>query len=128
MRSKTRTVIVAGLLLSLVCYAPATVRARGKEGKFAERGKTAVATLGTGTDARVEVKLRDKTNLKGYIGGADESGFLVVDDKTGMATQIPYPQVRQMKGQNFSTGEKILRGVFIFMIVMTMIALATEGA
>ncbi len=128
MRPKTRTFIVAGLLLSLVCYAPATVQARQKEEKFAEQVKTAVAKLGTGADARVEVKLRDKTKLKGYVGGADESGFFIVDDRTGGARQIPYPQVRQVKGNNLSTGEKILLGFFIFTIVMTVIAMAVEGA
>ncbi|HEV2801952.1 MAG TPA: hypothetical protein VGW12_15855 [Pyrinomonadaceae bacterium] len=128
MYSKTRLVVVAGLLLSLVCYAPASVRARGKEGEFAERVKTAVARLGTGTDVRVEVKLRDKTKLKGYVGSADESGFSLVDDRTNTATHIAYPQVKQMKGQNFSTGEKILLGVLIFLVITTVVGMVLEGA
>ncbi|HEX8131429.1 MAG TPA: hypothetical protein VF527_20180 [Pyrinomonadaceae bacterium] len=127
MRPKTRTFVIADLLLSLVCYAPASVQARQKEGKFAGQVKTAVAKLGTGADARVEIKLRDKTKLKGYICSADESGFFIVDERTGVARQIPYPQVRQMKGNNLSTGEKLLLGFFIFTIITTVIALVLEG-
>ncbi|HJR05920.1 MAG TPA: hypothetical protein VJ842_01385 [Pyrinomonadaceae bacterium] len=128
MRGKLRTVIVSGLLLSLVCYAPSRVSAQGKEAKLAAQVKTGIAKIGTGTDARVEVKLRDKTKLKGYVGGADEAGFLVVNDKTGVATQIAYPKVKQLKGQNFSTGEKILIGFLFFIIITSVIGTLMKGA
>jgi small nuclear ribonucleoprotein (snRNP)-like protein len=128
MRRKLRTVIAASLLLSLISYAPSRASAQQKHAKFAAQVKDAVAKIGTGTDARVEVKLRDKTKLKGYVGGADETGFLVVDDKTGVATQIAYPQVRQMKGYNSTTGEKILLGLLILLVITTVLGMAVEGA
>jgi small nuclear ribonucleoprotein (snRNP)-like protein len=128
MRRKVRTVIVFSLLLSLICYAPSRASAQGKEAKLAAQVKTAIAKIGTGTDARVEVKLRDKTKLKGYVGGADEAGFLVVNDKTGVATQIAYPQVKQMKGHNFLSGEKIALGLILFIVIMSVIQGVMEGS
>jgi hypothetical protein len=78
--------------------------------------------LGTGSDARVEVKLRDKTKLKGHISDVGSESFAVVDDKTGSATTVTYRQVKQVKGNNLPTGVKIAIGVAIFLAVVFIIA------
>ena len=52
-------------------------------GRFAEKVKAGIGKLGTGTDARIEVKLRDKTKLKGYVSESVEDSFVIVDEKTG---------------------------------------------
>ena len=44
--------------------------------------------------------------------------FAVVDDKTGAATTVTYPQVKQVKGNNLSTGVKIAIGIAIFLAVV----------
>ncbi len=38
-----------------------------KEARFAEKVKASVARLGTGENARIEVKLKDGAKLKGYV-------------------------------------------------------------
>lgn len=38
---------------------------------------------------------------------------MIVDDKTGGTTAVPYPQVKKVKGNNLSTGAKIVIGVGI---------------
>ncbi len=78
-----------------------------KEARFAEKVKAGIAKLGTGTEARIEVKLKNKTKLKGYISEAGADSFTVVDEKSGAATQVAYPQVKQVKGNNLSEGVKI---------------------
>src|SRR5437588_11885320 len=97
-----------------------------KEARFAEKVKAGIAKLGTGKDALVKVKLRDGAKLDGYVSEASESSFVVVDSKTGTATTIPYPQVKQVKGNNLSTGAKI--AIFIGITVGLIILLvATVG-
>src|SRR5438477_7822422 len=78
-----------------------------KEARSVEKVKAGIAKLGTGKDALVKVKLRDGTKLEGYVREANENCFVVVDRKTGTATTVPYPQVKQVKGNNLSSGAKI---------------------
>jgi len=80
-----------------------------KSAKLAEKIKTVITKIGTGPAARVEVKLRDKTKLKGYVDQIAADHFVVVDDKTGTAVTVAYPQVKQVKGNNLSTGAKTER-------------------
>lgn len=92
-----------------------------KEAKFAEKVKANVIKLGTGTEAKIQVKLKDGTKLKGYVSQINENNFVVVDEKTGTATEVPYPQTKQVKGNNLSTGVKIAIGVAIFVVVFALI-------
>lgn len=79
--------------------------------------------LDTGRDARVEVQLRDKTKLKGYVSQIKENSFFVVDDSTSTETEVPYPQTRQVKGHNLSTGVKIAIVVGIIFAIGLIIGL-----
>lgn len=101
-------IAVACLVLNLVCFAPASAATKPEAGaKFAAKVKREIARLGTGPDARVEVRLRDKTRVAGYVSVAAEDHFAVTDPKTGAVTVVPYPQVRQAKGHNLSTNARI---------------------
>jgi len=92
-----------------------------KEAPLAQKVKSEIAKLGSGSDARVAVKLRDKTKLKGHISEVGSESFAVVDDKTGSATTVNYPQVKQVKGNNLSTGVKIAIGIAIFVAVLLIV-------
>jgi len=93
-----------------------------KEARFAAKVKNEIAKLGTGTDARVEVKLRDKTKLKGYISQINENSFVVIADNTNTPTEVLYPQTKQVKGNNLSTGAKIAIGVAIGVAAFFIVA------
>ncbi len=112
------TVLVINLFLSPTVFAGT---AGEKESKLAEKVKTNIAKLGTGKDAQVEIKLRDKTKLKGYISELKESSFVVVDAKTGNASEVPYSNAKQVKGNNLSTGVKIAIGIGIFLAVILIL-------
>lgn len=120
-----KRVLSAALVAALLSVAgPAQVRAASKaekEARFAGKVKAGVAKLGTGTVARVEVKLKDKTKLKGYISEAGTEGFSVVDAKTGTTTRVPYPQVQTVKGNNLSTGAKIAIGLGVVVAVLVIL-------
>lgn len=53
--------------------------------------------MGVGRDARVEVRLRDNTKLKGSISVAGEDSFTITDSKTGASQTVAYADVTQVK-------------------------------
>jgi hypothetical protein len=95
---KIAAVVLIALLLNLVYPSPALGGTNlEKEVRFAQKVKTELAKLGSGPNARVELKLRDKTKLRGYISEVGDESFVVVDDKTGSAETVTYPQVNKSK-------------------------------
>lgn len=89
-----------------------------KEENFAEKVKTEIAKLGTGQDAKIKVKLKDGTKIKGYITETNENQFVIMDSKTNQPVPIPYPQVKQAKGNNLSGGVIIVIGVTAVLILL----------
>lgn len=78
----------------------------------AEKVKAAVAKRGTGPKAKVTVKLKDKTKLKGYISNAGGDSFTVSETKTGQARTFAYSDVAEVKKQGgMSLAAKIGIGV-----------------
>ena len=84
-----------------------------EEAQLAQKVRAGIAKLGVGKDARVEVKLRDKTRLTGYVTEAREDSFILADPKTGTVTTVAYPDVTQVKRHNLSTRTKVVIGVAI---------------
>lgn len=116
------SVSLVGLLLSFA--APVSARAgqgADEQARRVEKVRAAVRKLGVGEEARVEVKLADGRKMKGHVREASEEGFVVVDAKTGAATNVVYTQVAQVKGANRLTAAKvginIAKGVAIFAAV-----------
>jgi len=80
----------------------------GREGRMTQKVKDGIAKLGVGPDARVQLKLKDKTKLAGYISAVEPEHFVVTDLTTGQQTTVPYPDVAQVKGNNLTTRTKII--------------------
>ena len=121
MFKKYSTLVLTVLVINLFLAIPAFANTKEeKEARFAAKVKSAVAKLGTGTDARIEVKLKDKTKLKGYVGQINENSFVVIDAKTGAATEVPYPNAGQIRGNNLSTGAKVAIGLGILAAVLAI--------
>jgi preprotein translocase subunit SecF len=120
---KVLSLVLVAFLLSVAGVRPAYAASKEeKETRFAEKVKEGIRKLGTGADARIEVKLRDKTELKGYVSAAGEDSFVVVDEKTSATSTVTYSQVKQVKGNNLSTAAKIAIGVGVILLPI-MIAL-----
>ena len=78
----------------------------------AEKVKASVAKRGTGPRAKVTVKLKDKTRLKGYISNASNDSFTLSDSKTGQVRTLAYSDVAEVKKQGgMSLAAKIGIGV-----------------
>jgi hypothetical protein len=101
------------LIYPFVCTPALANTEAAKQVKFAEKAKAGVVKLGVGPDARITVKLRDKTKLAGYVSSAEANLFVVTDLKTGESTEVAYADVAQVKGHNLSTGAKIAIGIGI---------------
>ena len=111
---KLLTMLVAFLMFTAVSVHPVAAATKAeKEARFAGKVKTGIEKLGVGSDARVEVKLRDKTRLKGFISETSENGFVVTDLKTGASNTVAYADVTKVKGNNLNTGAKIAIGIGI---------------
>lgn len=122
MTKKLLASVVVALVLNLVCVTSAVAKPGvDKDEQFAAKVKAGIFKLGTGPAARVSVKLRDGTKLKGYVAEAGDDRFVVVDEKSGASTEVPYPQVKQAKGNNLSTGVKIAIVVGIILVVATIL-------
>lgn len=115
------TVLVINLSFSSVAFADTKIE---KDAKFAQKVKTEITKLGTGTEAKIQVKLKDGTKLKGYVSNIGEESFSVTDEKTGASTEVPYPNAKQIKGNNLNKGIKIAIGVGIAIAVIFVVGYA----
>ena len=95
--------------------------ATAKEGAHTEKVKAAIAKLGTGPSAQIEIELRDKSKLKGYIKEANEDHFVLVSSATGSTIEVAYPQVKHVKGNNLSTGVKVGIGVAVGIGILLLV-------
>lgn len=77
-----------------------------------EKTRAKVQKLGIGQDARVEVKLRDNTKVKGYISASSQDSFTVTDSKTGASQAIAFADAAEVKkqGGGLSTRSWIIIG------------------
>ena len=55
--------------------------------------KERLAQLGTGREAKVQLKLRDQRKLTGYIAGLEAETFSVRDSATNVTTNVRYDEV-----------------------------------
>jgi hypothetical protein len=72
----------------------------------AEKIKAEVERRGTGEKSRVKVRLRDKTEVKGYISQIDASSFQVTEEKTGKVMTLAYVDVEKVGGRGMSRNTK----------------------
>jgi hypothetical protein len=126
---KTVTLAIAGLLISMT-FGLQSVSANTKvepRTELTEKTRAGIHKLGVGKEARVEVKLQDKTKLKGYISEAGEISFTITDPITDASSVVPYATVTQVKGHNLTTRTKIIIGVAIA-VVAGIILYSIRGA
>ena len=100
-------VSILSVMLLASSFGMQSVWAQTTDAEFAARARAKVASLGVGRNVRVEVKLRDKTTLKGYISAAEQDSFTVADSKTGSTSTVLYAEVSEVKKSNGGLSTKI---------------------
>jgi hypothetical protein len=87
-----------------------------------EKVKQGVRKLGTGCEARVNVKLFDKRKLKGYIKESNDTSFVLVADKSDAEVTVDYSQVREIRGKNELTAAKVAINVGKAALIVAAVA------
>ena len=101
MLNKSITALLAVLVMNLGIFAfSKTMTNENKDAKNIQKTKAVVTKLGTGIDAKIEVKLKDGTRVNGYVSEVNNDQFVVTDPNTGTKTPIPYPQVQKATGKH----------------------------
>jgi hypothetical protein len=117
-------IMLAALMLQMLSIQPAAAKSKEeKRAELTQRVRSGIQKLGVGQNARVEVKLQDRTKLVGYISEAKDESFVITNPKTGTTTSVAYADVTHVKGHNLSTGAKIGIGIGIgvAIVVITLV-------
>jgi hypothetical protein len=114
-------VVICSLMIVTGGRVALAANATAKEHVHTEKVKAAIAKLGTGPSAQIEIELRDNSKLKGYIKEANEDHFVLVSSANGSATEVAYPQVKHVKGNNLSTGAKVGIGVAVGVGILLLV-------
>jgi len=125
MNKKFLSLMLIGFLLNLFFYTSTPANSLEKEARNTRKVKSEIMKLGSGTQSKVKLKLRDNSQLSGYINEIGENSFTVIESQTGKATEISYSKVKKAWGKNFSTGQKILIGIAIAYVILMFIAFAS---
>ena len=97
MLRRTFAIMLSGLLLlTALGFQGAGAQSLGDQ-QATEKLRTKVLKIGVGMNARVQVKLRDNTQLNGYISDAGQDSFTVVEKQTGSSKTISYADTLSVK-------------------------------
>ena len=116
-------IMLSGILLvTALGFQPALAQT-GNDTQAAEKVRARVEKIGVGRNARVEVKLRDNTQLKGYISAADQDSFTVIDSKTGSIRTLSYADSSSVKkaGSGLSAKTWIILGAAVVGTAVTWV-------
>ncbi len=134
MLKRTFAIMLSGLLLFTAFSFQLVSAQTGMEAQRAGQVQVRVQKLGMGRAARVEVKLRDNTKVKGYVSATSADSFTVTDAKTGATQTLAYADVMQVKkpGGGLSTRSWVIIGAAVTAAVIVGIivkpALCDGGA
>ncbi len=97
MFKKILSFVLIVLLLNVIGVSPAYAAGvkQEKGERKAEKIKASILKLGTGKEARVAVRLKNRSIVEGYVSEASDKTF-VVSEKSGITTTIPYLQVNKL--------------------------------
>ena len=127
MKRKYLVVALVVLLLQSFAGVPVVVAAKTQaenDAQLSERVKAKVARLGVGEKARVTVRFKDGTRLKGYISEAKDAEFVVRDRKTDAPSVVRYRDVERLdSNRGHSTARNITIGTVVGVTsVLTVLA------
>lgn len=95
-----------------------------KELQATEKARANILKLGVGQTARVQIKLRDKTQVRGFVSQAGQDEFTVTDPKSGMTQKLSYTDVVEVRKPGMSPSTRtwlILGGAAAAAVVVGII-------
>lgn len=114
--------IVLALIVALV---PLVQTARGESqstaGDQTAKVKSEVSKRLANKKTRVQVKLRDGSQLKGRLEQATDDGFTLTEDKTNKKLELAYSAVEKVSGRGMSTMAKVGIGAAVAVGVVAIL-------
>ena len=88
-----------------------------------EKLRSKVQKMGVGVNARVEVKLKDNSQFRGYISDASQDSFTVVERTSGSNKTVSYADASSVKkaGSGVSTKTWIILGAAVVGAAVTWV-------
>ncbi len=108
------SLLVAFVLLSGTVSQPAQASQGDRQVPTVEAVKSKIARQGIGAKAKVTIRLKNGTKVKGYVAQAEENEFVIRDRKTDAPTTIRYEDVLKVEeNRGHSTARNIAIGVAV---------------
>ena len=124
MLRRTFAIMLSGLVL-LTGFGFQSAGAQSIEDQETVKIRTKVHKIGVGVNARVDVKLKDKSQFQGYISDANDDSFTVVQRGTGASKTMSYSEIASVKkaGSGVSAKTLIIIGAAAAGAAVTWVAL-----
>ena len=118
------TMLSGLLLLTAFGFQPAGAQSLSDQ-QATEKIRSKVQKMGVGVNARVEVKLKDNSQFRGYISDASQDSFTVVERTTGSSKTVSYADTSSVKkaGSRLSAKTWIILGAAAVGAVVTWVAI-----
>src|ERR1044072_6248274 len=94
---RTFAILLAGLLLLTALGFRGAEAQSLRDREVTEKIRAKVSKTGVGVNARVEVKLRNNSQLRGYIRNAGQDSFSVVESGSCLSKTISYSDTQSVK-------------------------------
>lgn len=108
------SLLIAALMVSGTVSQPALAAQSKSQVPTVEAVKSKIARQGIGSKAKVTIRLKNGTKVKGYVAQAGEEDFVIRDRKTDAPTTISYADVVKIEeNRGHSTARNIAIGVAV---------------
>ena len=119
--------LIAILILQFLFIAPAFGQSLTGAAETAKI-KAALTKRGAGEKSKVNIKLRDGREIKGYVAGLNADDFVIADSKTKTQTIIAYTEAVKVKKSGLSLGAKIgIAALAIGAVTVVVIAVGVKN-
>jgi hypothetical protein len=127
MEKKILSFFLIGLLFNLTCYSMALANFEIQD-EIAEKIKLEVLKLGVGSHARIKVKLRDNTTVKGYVSESNDHYFIITNEQSKFTTRIKYTDIKQINNFPKNKGLKTIAayGIVLTIVIVNIVATLKE--
>jgi hypothetical protein len=110
---KMVTVLLLVLLAQLCSICPSIAAGKTRNDlNGPEKIKAQIVKIGTGDQARVDVKLKDGTKVRGNVERIDADGFVLKNFIEGSSTSITFASVKKVE-ENRKSGRSLGKAVAI---------------
>ena len=108
------SLLMAVVLVGATVSQPVLASQNKSQVPTVEAVKSKIARQGIGAKAKVTIKLKNGTKVKGYVAQAGEEDFVIRDRKTDAPTTIRYADVLKVEeNRGHSTARNIAIGVAV---------------